>query len=815
MTGKRIGAWAAAVSLVLSLAPVGALAAGTSKFTDIQDHWACADIQAMEERGYANGWPDGKGGYVFDPDRKMSAAETLLFCSRLMGVDMSVQNKVEAARGDEIRQAIPANVAGWSGAVREFAVAVEAGVIGLDELEDMNATDPSSVKRDEEGNIISSTTYLEWRITREDICKYLVRAMQLEPLAKSLTNFSLDKYQDADRIGEELRPYVYVLTNCGVVQGDPSGKFWPRPESSGDTTGYVTRAEMITMLSRALKYMESNGIKAEMGEYTDYPWSAGVVEGKSVLNDGSVALTLRSVLTGEQSKVSVSSGVKIYQDNMLGTTDNLRAGRYVRLNYNSSGKSLEEIRVGGVLTEYEGPIVDLTEGRLTVSIDEKSRAFQLDRFTQVSAGKLVGDRAVIDEQANYTSAHCWVDSMGHLSAVKLLGGTQAAEGLIRSVSVADGTVKLSVSHFSGVAYDYALPDGSLITVDGKLRDITKYEVGKFVRLRVRNEDATIADRAEVDTVTNYVQGPIKKVNLNGAVYSVIIANAFTNKEEAYNLRAGASVVYYDTDGEGQNKALNTIKAGWFVTALVDGEGIITSMEAYPSAVTVSGRLSNIVRGADTILTLTQDDNSELSYALDMNDLPEIYRGGKKATVADLRPGDELVLTLRYNEITEIEATAQSADLTGTITALTRTLTGTTMEVKLSDDTTRTWSIGNAMTVIQNGSVAGTDALRPGQSVALTTEGEKLISIEITGAASTATEVKGKVWQGGSGSSGSLVIIRDDDPDAALTVKVSRDTNLLSADGKALSLSDFTSGSRVTIRGSYSNGDFNATIVILE
>ena len=57
---------------------------------------------------------------------------------------------------------------------------------------------------------LSSAGGLVKSITRETLAMYLVRAMQLAPLAQSLTSYPMS-FADTTSISASLQPYVYLL----------------------------------------------------------------------------------------------------------------------------------------------------------------------------------------------------------------------------------------------------------------------------------------------------------------------------------------------------------------------------------------------------------------------------------------------------------------------------------------------------------------------------------------------------------------------------------------------------------------------------
>lgn len=797
MKCKRLAALGTALALCLSLSVTGAHAA---RFTDLVNkdgspHWATADIERMAAAGLANGYADGS----YLPEGLMTAAETLLFCARVAGVDPTVQAQIAADRAQEMKEILPAanNMNVW--AAKEMAVAVEAGVLSLEELEALAQTDPLSARVNASG-ITETKTYLEERITRENICMYLVRAMQLEPLAKGLINYPLT-YSDADQISPALQPYVYVLTNYGVVNGTNLGTFDPK--------GSVTRAQMTTMLARGLDCMTKYGITTELSEYTTYDWQGGVITSVTQAKDNTVVVSINGELSGLRT-YALPTTAKIYEDNLLTTSSALKAGQYVRFNFNKSG-AVTEARLTGALTTYAGTISSLAENKLSILVGGQPKSFRMDRFTEVSVNKRLGDRSLIDYDAGYTSAVCYVDETGHLCAVSLAGGTQLTDGLVSEVTTTANATTLAVTAFNGVVYHYTIPAGTAVTVNGVLGSLSTSQVGKYVQLRV-DAGSGEAVSVAVDTVSTFIQGPIRKTASVGGntTRNVTIKDQFTGKEKTYIVNANAAITY-----DGELKTVHDLATGWYVTALVSND-IITQIDAYPGSLTVEGTLSSISYGTTTTLQVTLKDDSVVTYNLDISDLPTIVREGKNSSIEQLRTGDSVVFTIRYNEVEKIEATAQTANLTGVITKITMETGGVTMEVRLEDGTAASYTVSEGVSVSQAGAASNIYALKPGYTVGLVTNGDKVISIDVTATASSATRLSGTVYTVTSaGNNRTMTVLVTDALGSSTPVVVNvSNAALLSVNGSSLSLSSgFPAGTLVELYGQYDGAVFVANIVI--
>lgn len=792
---KRFGALALTLALTLSLAVIPAHAAS---FPDIENHWAKDFIEDMKARGYAAGSTDGK----FYPERNMSATESLLFCARITGIDEETRNAIYQDRKDEVTAVLPASVAAWgAGAVRELAVAVESGIISLAELEDLGQIAPSTLNYSG-----GPQPYLLWNISREDVCKYLVRAMQLEPLAKIVSDqqcltYLRSRYADADQISPELRPYIYILTNYKVFSGlnNSEGVRIANPQGS------IKRGEMTVLMSQALKVMEELGIHAELSEYTGYDWVAGRITNVTTELDGGVLLTLQSDISGDRTcRLPVTA--KVYEDNILADVSFLRNGKYVRLNLNEDGEA-QEARLSGILTTHQG-LVTVNGDTITLLESGASHTYTMDRFTEVQANGRVGGREVIDPEAGYTNATCYVDEIGHLAGVTLWGGTTQVWGLISKLTLAaDGSATMTLAAPNGVTTTYGIPASAAVSVNGFKGSLSVSQVQYSATLRV-GENEQVSSVA-VDTLTVYRQGRVVRQGSSGGARTVVIADALdSDREITTTLDANVAVTY-----GGESRTADQIENNWFVTAKLTS-GVVVELDAYPATVTVNGTLASISYGAITVLTVNRPDGGSVSYNLDINQLPTITRSGKKSTVFELRTGDNLTVSLRYNQVDQIQATPRQPDLTGKVSGFSSDATGNTIVITLSDGSNRTFTAGSGTSVTKNGNAATFRDIAQGDTVALVTNGDEALSIDITATASQADRLSGTVLiTTNQGNTRSMTILPDGRTDPVTVDLRTSSAKIMDRTGTSLTLSNLKAEDRVEVYGSFQGTTFVATLVI--
>lgn len=290
-------------------------------------------------------------------------------------------------------------------------------------------------------------------------------------------------------------------------------------------------------------------------------------------------------------------------------------------------------------------------------------------------------------------------------------------------------------------------------------------------------------------------------------------DVFSGKEytPAPTVSQSAAITY-----NGELKTVAQIEAGWYVTAMISNN-MVVQLDAYPGSVTTEGTLTSIKYGATTVLQVTQNDETVLTYNLDITQLPTINRSGKTSSIDQLRTGDEVVLTVRYNEITRIDATPQTANLTGVVSGISQSLTGATLDVQLSNGDTASYNVGEGVSVTQNGQASSLNALKPGHTVAMVVNGDEVASIEITAAAASSTQLSGTVLTVNTSSNPrtmTLLVTDSTGKSNPVTVNVERGATLKDLNNADFALGNLELGKDAVIAmGAYKDSIFTATILI--
>lgn len=791
----RVLALALAVSLCAALA---APASAAATFTDVEGHWAAPYIQDMTNANVLTGYGDG----TFRPENKVQRIEGFALCARVtQSTDTRLQ--IAADQAARLKDLFPNEPDGWWFA-KEAATCDALGIEKLETLADMYYA--GTLTRPLEKEVASEKELARGDMTKAEFAMYLVRGMGLEELTCFMDASELP-FNDEWAIADEYRPYVKVLSSYGVLEGDENHNF--NPDQS------MTRAVCATMLSRAIDHIVKGlQVNVELPQYTKYDWTSGVVVDVEPADNGGRVLTLNSEINGEET-VYLPAATKIYQYNKNDQFTALRTGSFAKVCYAADGKTVESVRVtpANLLKTVAGECDGITTG--TVVID--GTAYTIDRFTQVSAGGRKGDRSIIDYAANYTDAEAGVNRQGRVLWIKLSGGTRLVEGILTDVTVE--TVGLSerttitVKGYNGVDTTYAVPGSAAVTVNGDQAVLRESQKGRQVTLRVADADQSEVKAVEVNMTDRYLQGILRAVNDKNTPVRVELRVNGESRNTTYDVSGDCAVSYRGTPTDLSKLALSS-----FITAKVEG-GTITAIYAWQGYDDTEGTLTGITYGTDaTTLEVTRADGTVVRFPIPVERLNSVTftSAGKDGDIANLRTGDQVVVTALYNDVTQVDYTHQSANVTGTLNSINRKLDGTAeLAVQFSDGSTHTYTASANVTVTQSGKAVNLSAVNPGSTVSLVTEGDRAISIEITGIATSTTELLGTVYSVDAPARIARVRVEENGETRLVNVRIPSNAKIITAEGSELTnISRLNAGDVIQAFGSYAaDGTFEAKSVV--
>ncbi|MDR2606238.1 MAG: S-layer homology domain-containing protein [Oscillospiraceae bacterium] len=333
-------------AIVLAIALIFALTvpASAATFSDIVGHWSQKDMEEAVDRGLFSGYPDN----TLKPSKSISVAETIQILSRLYSLSDESARLIERQYGPAAAEIIPSTGAVW--AREALAICLASGSVLDSEVRGGGERFNNAIKK-------------------EVLAMWLVRTLlPEETLTGTETHFA-----DSEKISERFLPYVAILEEIGVLQGDDANRFNPGSD--------VSRAVAATMINKTIVwrinrygYMPiiekfSDSANAVSGVILDYSFNVLRLRGTdAIVKEYAIPSTLTTTLTnaGDTAADLKSAFATIYLDDL---------GNPVKLAIDNSARWAQ-----GVLTEFgyniSTPYVTLldplTNIPLTYSIEKDS-----------------------------------------------------------------------------------------------------------------------------------------------------------------------------------------------------------------------------------------------------------------------------------------------------------------------------------------------------------------------------------------------------------------------------------------------------------
>lgn len=387
-------------------------------------------------------------------------------------------------------------------------------------------------------------------------------------------------------------------------------------------------------------------------------------------------------------------------------------------------------------------------------------------------------------------------------------------GTVRSVDSSDSTItiydadaKTSEEYAINTNKVYVKKDGfssNLANIETGSLALLLYSGNELVGLEVlslsSDETETVSGRlADITTKTNYTSFYIIDSKTGDSREFMILAQA--EPEITYN---------------GQKSTFSKLSSGDFVTLTVNN-GAIVAIDAETGDKTVTGTIRNITLSPDYALTVRLNDENGTSttetadYNVDSD--VTVTRNGSKASLRDVLIGDKVTLTIEGGVITKIVATSTKKNASGTISSI---LISSTPQLGIkSGSEENIYSIAADATYTVGGSDSSIYDLRLGSSVEVTIESDSITSV--TASAASSTYQKSGIIEDINTSYGFINLNVDGGIEQIFVSKTGTSvsaTIIDSSTGKSLTFAKLAKNQMITAVGSYVNGAFVATTIIV-
>ncbi len=507
--------------LVLTMVFTLAISASAANFPDLEGHWAKDNMIDLVERGLLKGDSNGN----MNPEKETTTLESLVMLSRFYDLDEGTLEAVHDKHSAYVKSKIDPQLS-WAYEALEICLA--AKIVSENELVGLKLTSS---------------------INKETLSVFLVRALQLVGDTKGeLKDLTFD---DLNTISKGYVPYVAVLVENGIINGDEKNKFGPKLA--------VKRGVVSAMLSRSLQLLENRDVTLELDGYLPTTTRAGYLEkvtgtviqirnnsgvmfqyacNKNVevtendkvtvlssrqygcpvtltLQDGLVvkaAVEKETGVTWLQGRLISYNGDTLYFDDMdTGDSVRLSVDKDVVASYNGTSVKLEKLKRNALITvKVEGDVI--TEVYATTAdyeiygtVHGISLGSTVELLVKDDAGTIFVLPMSISEMPDIYRGTTEVDVeqlvLGDEVKVTVTGGTVAViqatarkgdlEGVITGVSTTTATTTWKITDQYGDIHTLTLADGAVAYQGDKAIEISRIAMGDTVEVTLYNKEITV------------------------------------------------------------------------------------------------------------------------------------------------------------------------------------------------------------------------------------------------------------------------------------------------------------------------------------
>jgi hypothetical protein len=524
------------LTVVISL--LFTMTANAAAFTDISTHWAKSYIERVAAKGIVSGYNDG----TFKPDNNVTVLEALVMISRLYDIDDDLKEKIVEEYEPSLKKMTNTLYSEWS--FEYLSVIIELGVVSENGIEDMFA---------------KKTIFQQ--ATREEIAVLLTKAMMLGDEAQNLKVYTLP-FADAAKISTSARPYVYVMYDKDILEGDSSKNINPSAK--------ITRAEIATLLDKAYKYIDANDVYPDFDDYVPTTSLNGII---TEVSEGSQESYIYVKGDNEvESIVKINNDTDIYLNGKSADIDDLEEDMLVKCKINSDrvAVKLETDSSTDVVKGIIYYVAYVAPSKITI-IDEDDDKITYDLPTDVEV-YLDGEEIALKELDEDDEVTLYIDDdevyqINSVSRIKKYDGTITAIDYNYPI-----VVKMKTDE--GVIKSFTFNSDVDVTRNDDDSSFDQVRVGDEVTITTEYDDMiainTIAKEAEMSgTIKEILIGDNNKIKIADedgattqyAVSSNVIITIGSSNATIYDLRVGYNVSVNTSGNE-----IVTIEASQLQTA---------------------------------------------------------------------------------------------------------------------------------------------------------------------------------------------------------------------------------------------------------
>lgn len=525
---------------------------------------------------------------------------------------------------------------------------------------------------------------------------------------------------------------LFTMTANAAVFSDISSNHWAksyieRVEKNGLVSGYedgtfkpdnnVTVLESLVMLSRL--YDIDDDMKEEIID--EYKPSLKTMK-NTLYNEWSfdyLAVAIELGIVGEQAVKDMFANKNVFNDAKreevavlltmaLGLNDEVKSLKTYVLPFNDRDE----------ITASARPYIYLMHEKEIMLGDNKKNINPGDKITRAEIATL------LDKAFDY------IDDNNILPDLDKYEPTTTVSGMITEVEISKTESYIYVKNDREVESIVRINDDTKITVNGRTRELSDLKEDMLVICKINEE--RLAIDVEADSTKDVVRGTILYV----AYVAPATITIYDEDDDKLTFDIAKDVDVYHDGKETELKSLD--KNDEVMLLLDDDEAVkiysISRIKHY------EGVITSIDYNYPIKVTMKTDEDVSKTFIFTSD--VDVTRNDDESSFDQIRVGDEVTITTKYDDMIAINTIAKEAEMSGVIREI---LIAPQSKIKIADEdgAIKQYSVSNNVKITIGSKNVSIYDLRLGYNVSVNTSGDEIVTMEVS-EMETAKSFTGKI-----------------------------------------------------------------------
>ncbi len=362
----------------------------------------------------------------------------------------------------------------------------------------------------------------------------------------------------------------------------------------------------------------------------------------------------------------------------------------------------------------------------------------------------------------------------------------------------------------GESYQLAYTENTAFYLEGELAEANDIPNGVKATVTLNADGVLYVDveSAIPDAVVNGIFSSYQ--NKNGILY-IVATTPNTNESTTYECISGITNITKN----GEKSTILEFHAGDYLE-LTTEKGKVTAVSAIDRSTAVKGATIESINfdGNSPTITISHSNEEYNGLELPVSGTAKVTKGGAEVKMSEVYRGDKVNLTLNYGVVTEVVATSTKVTVEGTIRSINISQSPTITVLVSSKEVV--YDVTSDIKIVVNGETATLYDFRVGDKVILTTESNAVTKIEATKSQATEGYLTGTVLAVNTAFDFIKLSVTDSTGNTYEENVYCKDskTTVIAAGGSTKLLRDIKVGNTLMVYGTYENGAFTATSVVI-